>query len=244
MSLQQLKTALKGVLLKLSRLTGGEQRAHKRQHHWQVVLDQANKDLNNPKLSKAQRGLAKARAERAQTLRDKAHRKIVAFQIGVKNLEAREAELKKEIAAKQPPTVTYQMGGWGGTGAARMQRTDQGQDFEIPVGNWITSPGHGEIIGHSVDRPFPNGFGNPYAIVKITSGPFAIGNGEWYVGHANADVRPVGTKLNPGDHIARANNSLNSGWGWCELGKWDGGPHPMGEGQQYHHLFVPVKLPR
>lgn len=149
---------------------------------------------------------------------------------------------KADYWKAQQSRPTYRMGGWGGTGAARLQRVDQGQDFEIPRGHWITSPGYGEIIAHSADRPFPNGFGNPYAIVKITSGRFAIGNGEWYVGHCNQDVRPVGTKLKPGDPIARANNSLNTGWGWCELGKWDGGPHGMGYGANYSRLFTDVKL--
>lgn len=160
-----------------------------------------------------------------------------------RRLEKKIENFKYEIALQEKKQRTlYQMGGWGGTGSARLQRADQGNDFEIPLGNWITAPGDGEIIGHSSDRPWPVGFGSPYAIVKITSGAFAIGNGEWYVGHCNRDVRPIGTKLKLGDPIARANNSLNSGWGWCELGKWDGGPHEMGNGLQYRHLFAPVRL--
>lgn len=154
-----------------------------------------------------------------------------------KSLLARIAAWRKAHAP-----VIYQMGGWGGKGAARLQRVDQGNDFEVTLNAWITSPGHGEIVSHASDGPFPSGFGSPYAIVRIDDGPFAIGNGEWYVGHCNRDVRPVGTKLKPGDPIARANNSLNAGWGWCELGKWDGGPHPDGNGAQYRHLFHPVKL--
>jgi hypothetical protein len=137
-------------------------------------------------------------------------------------------------------TVTYNAGGWGGTGKFSMQRQDQGQDFEIEINGWITAPGDAEVIAHSSDTPFPEGFGTPYAIVKVTSGQFNIGNGEWYVGHCNVDVKPVGTKLKLGDPIARANNSLNPGWGWCELGKWDNGPHEMGEGEKYHSLFAPL----
>lgn len=160
-----------------------------------------------------------------------------------RRLEAKIKKLKYEIALEEKrQRPLYQMGGWGGRGRARLQRADQGNDFEIALGEWITSPGNGEIIAHSSDRPWPSGFGSPYAIVKITSGPFAIGNGEWYVGHCNRDVRPVGTKLKLGDPIARANNSMNAGWGWCELGKWDGGPHPFGNGLQYRHLFAPVRL--
>ena len=91
----------------------------------------------------------------------------------------------------------------------------------------------------SADGPFPNGFGNPYAIVKITTGRFSrIGDGVWYVGHCNADVRPVGTVLKPGDHIARANHSLSSGWGWAEIGKWDGGPHRGDYGAQFRSKFA------
>lgn len=134
----------------------------------------------------------------------------------------------------------YNAGGWGGTDAFWMQRSDQGQDFEIPIGHFITSPGDATVVGHASDGPFPNGFGSPYPIVQVHSGRFAVGNGEWYVGHCNEDVAPVGTKLKLGDPIARANNSLNAGRGWCELGKWDGGPHPMGEGDQWKGLFTPL----
>ena len=135
--------------------------------------------------------------------------------------------------------VRYKGGGWAGRGNFRMQRSDQGQDFEIPRNAWITSPGKGKIIGHSYDAPFPNGFGSPYAIVKITTGRFSkIGDGVWYVGHCNGDVRPVGTILKPGDHIARANHGLNAGWGWAEIGKWDGGPHGMGYGEQFRSKFA------
>lgn len=138
--------------------------------------------------------------------------------------------------------LVYNAGGWGGTGPFQMQREDQGQDFEIPVGHFITAPGDAEVVAHASDGPFPGGFGSPYAIVRVTSGRFAVGNGEWYVGHCNEDVAPVGTKLKLGDPIARANNSLNAGWGWCELGKWDDGPHPDGEGAQWAHLFTPLEV--
>lgn len=134
----------------------------------------------------------------------------------------------------------FNAGGWGGTGRFQMQRQDQGQDFEIPLGHAITAPGDGEVIEWASDGPFPSGFGSPYAIVRIDTGRFAVGNGEWYVGHANADVAPVGTKFKLGDPIARVNNSMNAGWGWCELGKWDGGPHPDGEGAKWAHLFTPL----
>jgi hypothetical protein len=134
----------------------------------------------------------------------------------------------------------FNAGGWGGTGRFQMQRQDKGQDFEVPLGHHITSPGDAEVIAWASDGPFPNGFGSPYAIVRVDSGRFAVGNGEWYCGHANQDVAPVGTKLKLGDPIARANNSLHAGWGWCELGKWDGGPHADGEGARWAHLFTPL----
>lgn len=123
-------------------------------------------------------------------------------------------------------------------GAYRVQRVDQGQDFEIPIDNWITSPGNGEIVDHASDAAFPSGFGSPYAVVRIDDGPF--GGATYYVGHCNKDVRAVGTKLAPGDHIARANNSLNSGWGWCELGLWP--PGAMGNGFAIDQLFHPVQI--
>lgn len=134
----------------------------------------------------------------------------------------------------------YNAGGWGGTGEFWQQRLDQGDDFEIPLGHFITAPGDATVIAHAADAAFPGGFGNPYAIVEVHSGRFAVGNGQWYVGHCNEDVAPVGTRLKLGDPIARANNSLNAGRGWCELGKWDGGPHPMGEGAQWAYLFTPL----
>jgi hypothetical protein len=136
--------------------------------------------------------------------------------------------------------LIYNAGGWGGTGDYWVQRIDQGQDFEIPLGHFITAPGDATVVAHSSDAPFPGGFGSPYAIVEVHSGRFAVGNGQWYVGHCNQDVAPVGTRLKLGDPIARANNSLNAGRGWCELGKWDGGPHPMGEGAQWAYLFTPL----
>lgn len=136
----------------------------------------------------------------------------------------------------------YNAGGWGGTGRFQMQRQDQGQDFEIPLGHFITAPGDATVIAHASDGPFPSGFGSPYAIVEVHSGRFAVGNGQWYVGHCNEDVAPVGTRLKLGDPIARANNSENAGWGWCELGKWDGGPHPDGEGAKWAHLFTPLNV--
>jgi hypothetical protein len=138
---------------------------------------------------------------------------------------------------------TYPVGGWANwQTTVHMQRCDQGQDFEIPIDHWIHAPGHGEVINHLNDRPFPNGFGSPYLVVKITSGRFTIGTGVWYIGHANKDLKPVGHKFSFGDELVRANNSLNSGWGWVEIGYCANGvgPGSMGEGCKHTSLFTPL----
>lgn len=117
----------------------------------------------------------------------------------------------------------------------RMQRTDQGQDFEIPHGGSIVAPGWGQCLMYAHDGPFPNGFGDPYMVVKIHSGRFA-GN-DWYLGHMNyVQIRP-GEWFHEGRKLGRLYNSLNPGWGWVEIGHWNGGPGPNGTGAKYHNLF-------
>lgn len=137
----------------------------------------------------------------------------------------------------------YKAGGWVRKKSPfRMQRVDQGQDFEIPRNEFIRAPGPGVCVAHFIDGPFPNGFGSPCAIVKITKGRFAVGDGLWYVGHCNSDVIPVGRHFKFQDKLARANHGLYEGWGWAEIGKCVRGgiPGPMGTGEKYAELFRPI----
>jgi len=141
------------------------------------------------------------------------------------------------------------MGGWVAPGmACRMQRTDQGQDVEIPTGHHLVAPGYGIVIANPSDRDWPAGFGSPYAVVEIHHGKFAScanggesDTGQWYLGHANGDVPPVGHRFGRGDILSRPNHGFTTGWSWTEIGEW--GPNgPTGAGPKYHHLFVPVWL--
>lgn len=141
----------------------------------------------------------------------------------------------------------YPCGGWFARGThPKFERTDQGEDRSVMRDTWVHAPGRGHVVAHLSDGPFPDGFGAPYAIVKITSGRFAVGDGLWYVGHANADVLPVGKHFDFGDRLARANNGFYRWQGWVEIGKCINGlPGPDGTGAEYHHLFRPVwKLTR
>lgn len=120
------------------------------------------------------------------------------------------------------------------------QRDDQGCDGETRLGHHLTAPGHGEVIAHSHDQPFPNGFGDPYPIVRFDTGRFA-GVGPMYLGHCNADVLPVGHRFRQGDRLVKLTNSLNTGRGWFEIGRWiNGGPAPNGDGANIRHLFKPA----
>jgi hypothetical protein len=134
----------------------------------------------------------------------------------------------------------YPMGGWVyWQSPAWMQRIDQGQDFEIPLGRHIIAPNWGKCIHHLSDGAFPNGFGSPYAVVYIGAGPF--GRRLWYIGHVNAEVISAGATFHTGRILGRPNHSLNWGRGWTELGHAANGyPMAMGEGAKWHHLFVPV----
>jgi hypothetical protein len=145
--------------------------------------------------------------------------------------------LKAAIIKLKPKGHWYPMGGWVSyADAFRMQRIDQGQDAEIPRYHNIIAPGNGHCVMYASDRPFPNGFGNPYVIVKITSGRFA--GQDWYLGHANEPIIRPGQHFVTGQPLARCNNSLSSGWGWMEIGHWP--PGSMSEGQRWHHLFAPL----
>jgi hypothetical protein len=134
----------------------------------------------------------------------------------------------------------WPMGGWVYHDvAARMQREDQGQDLEVPLGRHIVAPGWGHCIRHLSDGDWPHGFGSPYAVVYIGSGRFA--RKLMYLGHCNAEVVPVGHHFHTGAVLARPNHSLNAGWGWAEIGWAPGGfPGRWGNGALLHHLFTPV----
>lgn len=139
---------------------------------------------------------------------------------------------------------TYPAGGWVfHDEQCRIQRCDQGQDLEIPIDHFIHAPGHGEVLSYLHDGPFPNGFGSPYMVVRIGSGRFSMGTGVWYIGHANKDLMPVGHKFKFGAQLVRANNSLNAGWGWVEIGYCPNGvgPGAMGEGCKHTALFAPIR---
>lgn len=132
--------------------------------------------------------------------------------------------------------ITYGAGGWAPAGQWWLQRVDQGQDFEIPLGAHVRAPGDGEVVSHAADGPFPSGFGDPYAQVRIDTGRFA--GATYYIGHVNSDVPPVGMKFKEGDKLGQANNSLNAGRGWIELGLWP--PGPDGNGARIAPLFSPI----
>jgi hypothetical protein len=144
------------------------------------------------------------------------------------------------IDALKPKAQMWLAGGWVRPGTPfRMQRQDQGQDFEIPIFHSVVAPGDGFCVEYSSDRPFPNGFGDPYAIVQIESGA-RFGGETWYIGHANEPIIRPGQHFVTGQPLARLNHSLDAGWGWVEIGKWDGGPHGMGEGELEHWRFAPL----
>ncbi len=133
----------------------------------------------------------------------------------------------------------FPMGGWVyWQSDAWMQRVDQGQDFEVPLGRHVIAPGWGKCVHHLHDGPFPNGFGSPYAVVYIGSGRFA--GKLWYIGHVNSHVIPAGATFHSGAILGLPTHSLNAGRGWVELGHAPNGyPGPWGEGAKYHSLFSP-----
>jgi hypothetical protein len=136
----------------------------------------------------------------------------------------------------------YPCGGWFARGTKpQFQRTDQGEDRSVTRGVYVRAPGDGYVVSHLSDAPFPGGFGSPYAVVKITSGRFAAGDGLWYVGHANSNVLPVGRRFRFGDKLARTDNGFYPNQGWVEIGKCVGGLPGLGtSGARYHRLFRSV----
>lgn len=132
---------------------------------------------------------------------------------------------------------TYGAGGWAPSSDWVEERVDQGQDFEIPLGQRVRAPGDGEVVGHGEDRAFPYGFGH-HLIVRIDTGRF--GGRTYYIGHVEGlvDSFPVGHKFKKGDLLSQTNHYLNAGWGWVELGTYPYGP--MGTGWNIHGLFADV----
>jgi hypothetical protein len=147
--------------------------------------------------------------------------------------------LQTAIDALKPKAQMWLAGGWVRPGEPfRMRRQDQGQDMEIPIFHSVVAPGDGVCLEYAADRPFPNGFGDPYAIVRIENGRF--GGNDWYLGHANEPIIRPGQRFTTGQPLARLNHSLEAGWGWIEIGHWAGGPGGMGEGERWHNLFAPL----
>lgn len=147
------------------------------------------------------------------------------------------ARRKAKIAKwKREHKHVYGAGGWAPTATWWEQRVDQGQDFEIPLGQHVRAPGDGEILAIGYDNPFPYGFGK-HLIVRIDNGPF--GGREYYIGHAEGGVNEgslvPGHKFKKGDLLSATNHYLNVGRGWVELGTYPYGP--MGTGWNIHSLF-------
>lgn len=181
-----------------------------------------------------------ARAARRDLLAiERARGEIVRWQSLLTPEELEIHRLESALYKLKPKRQLYYAGGWVRPGEPfRMQRQDQGQDFEIPRYHSVIAPGRGYCIGYYYDRPFPNGFGSPYAVVHIDDGRF--GGNDWYIGHCNEPIIRPEQRFSMNQPLARANNSLDAGWGWTELGHWSGGPGPMGEGERWAHLFSPI----
>lgn len=140
---------------------------------------------------------------------------------------------------------TYGAGGFAPTSFWVRQRVDQGDDIEIKLGKHLRAPGDGEVIQWAHDGPFPDGFGDPYAVVNFTTGPFSGLGFPIYLGHVNEEVPPPGRKIKEGDRIGKVTNSQNPGLGWAEIGPWppepwDGVSQPA-PGQKIAHLFTEVR---
>lgn len=124
--------------------------------------------------------------------------------------------------------TSYPAGGWLPPGAhLELKWDDQGRDFATNWGGHVQAPGDGECIAVLSDRPFPNGFGPDYPVVRIDTGMFR--GHEFYIGHNTSLVKP-GEKFGFGHPLAVANQGHN--WagttgGWVELGEaFNGLPGP------------------
>jgi hypothetical protein len=125
--------------------------------------------------------------------------------------------------------------GWLPQGAHfELKWDDEGRDFATGWAGHLQAPGQGEVLRILADRPFPNGFGPHYPVVRIDSGPWA--GHEYYLGHTTALVS-VGEHFSFGHPLAVADQGRD--WagtvgGWVELGEAFGGlPGPKAD----HHWF-------
>jgi hypothetical protein len=174
-------------------------------------------------------------------------RPFVAKWTGICNAHELEIHrLEVAIRALLPKTQLWPLGGLVAPGERyREQRWDQGKDFEIPLGASVRAPGNGHCVEWASDRPWPDGFGTPYAIVRFSSGPFhdiPVSRGaepEWYVGHCNDPIVRPGEFFSVGHPLARTDHSENAGWGWCEFGHWS--PGSMSEGERWADCYRTVR---
>jgi hypothetical protein len=115
----------------------------------------------------------------------------------------------------------YPAGGLLRPGAhLEFRQDDQGKDL---VTNWrgpIQAPGDWQCVGVLHDRPFPNGFGPSYPVIRIKTGRFANST-PWYIGHTTAAVRP-GQTGHFGDILSYADQGhdwAGTHGGWVEFGQ-------------------------
>jgi hypothetical protein len=153
--------------------------------------------------------------------------------------------LEAAIKALKPKTQEWPLGGLVAPGVHwTSQRFDQGKDFTIPIFTSVRAPGNGECIEWAADRAWPNGFGDPYAVIRLDDGPWhaaAVRLGvapEFYVGHANEPIVRPGQRFSLGQPLSRVDHSFVTGQGWCEFGHWP--PGPMSEGERFASACVTV----
>lgn len=131
--------------------------------------------------------------------------------------------------------------GWLPEGAHyELKWDDQGHDLATNWQGSLQAPGNGEVVEIASDRPFPNGFGPDYPIVRIDTGPWA--GHTYYLGHTSAAVK-AGTRLNFGQIISHADQGhdwAHTVGGWCELGEWFPGRGPGPKAA--HHWFDSLLL--
>src|SRR5437763_515669 len=75
---------------------------------------------------------------------------------------------------------------------------------EVAAGHHITAPGYGYVVKYGYDGPWDKGFGSPYMFVRIVGNSgFAGGpnNGEYYIGHVNANLLRPGEWFHTGQAI-------------------------------------------
>jgi hypothetical protein len=153
--------------------------------------------------------------------------------------------LEVAINALRPKTQAWHLGGliapgvdWGS------ERFDEGKDFTIPIFTAVRAPGNGTCIEWASDRPWPDGFGSPYAVVRLDDGPWhdvAVRLGvapEFYCGHADEPLVRAGHRFTVGQPLSRVDHGFLPGRGWCEWGHWP--PGPMSEGERFAAATITV----